>query len=269
MEEGKLEGDPMAVYQDKARERVMKGIRKYKSVAQKARSNGAKESDTRMIVSSMVNDALGWDAFDNLTGEYRIKGSFADFVIRNNGKHFAIIEVKAVSSKLNENHLYQAVSYASSEGVEWVILTNGAEWKLYRVLFTKPVAHQLVFEVSLIDEAMKPKEKSDLLYLLTPEAQRKDELEAYYQRQCAICPDNVAKLLLSESVLNKLRGEIKNDSGYRIALDELADILVGGIMRSECCGEHIDRQLKRVRKAAKTTVRKPAVGIADTKATVA
>lgn len=259
----------MAVYQDKARERVTKGIRKYKSVAQKARANGAKEGDTRMIVSAMISDALGWDAFDNLTGEFRIKGSFADFVIRNNGKHFAIIEVKAVSSKLNENHLYQAVSYAASEGVEWIILTNGAEWKLYRVLFTKPVAHQLVFEVSLIDEDMKPKEKSDLLYLLTPEAQRKDELEAYYQRQRAICDDNVAKLLLSESVLNKLRGEIKNDSGYRVALDELAEILVNGVIRPECQGEHVDKQLKRVRKAMKATVRKSAIVGPEVEATVA
>lgn len=41
----------MAVYQEKALERVSKGLRKYRSVAQKARANGAKESDTRMIVS--------------------------------------------------------------------------------------------------------------------------------------------------------------------------------------------------------------------------
>jgi hypothetical protein len=54
----------MAVYQDKALERVSKGLRKYKTVAQKARANNAQESDTRMIVSAFVSDALGWDAFD-------------------------------------------------------------------------------------------------------------------------------------------------------------------------------------------------------------
>lgn len=241
----------MAVYQDKARERVAKGIRKFKSVAQKARANGAKESDTRMIVSSIVSDALGWDAFDNLTGEFRIKGSFADFVIRKEGKHFVIIEVKAIGSKLNDNHLYQAVSYAASEGVEWVILTNGAEWRLYRVLFNKPVEHELVFEVSLLDEEMKPKDKTDLLYLLTPEAQRKDELEVFYQRKRALSSNNIAKLLLSESVLSKLRAEIKSDSGNRVALDELAEILVGGVIRDDAQGHHVDKQLKRVQRAAR------------------
>ncbi|MDP2181388.1 MAG: type I restriction enzyme HsdR N-terminal domain-containing protein [Actinomycetota bacterium] len=241
----------MAVYQDKARERVAKGIRRFKIVAQKARANGAKESDTRMIVSSMVSDALGWDAFDNLTGEYRIKGSFADFVIRKDGKHFVIIEVKAVSSRLNDNHLYQAVSYAASEGVEWVILTNGAEWQLYRVLFNKPVEHELVFEVSLLDEDQKPKDKVDYLYLLTPEAQRKDELEMFYQRKRALAASNIAKLILTESVLTKLRAEIKSDSGNRVALDELAEMLVACVIRPDAQGDHVDKQLKRVQRAAK------------------
>lgn len=247
----------MAVYQDKAKDRVAKGLRKYKSVAQKARTNAAKESDTRMIVSSVISDALGWDAFDNLTGEYRIKGSFADFVIRKDGKHFAIVEVKAISIKLGEKHLDQAVAYAAREGVEWVILTNGAEWQVYRVLFSKPVDQVLVFEVSLLDESLKPKDKVDLLYLLTPEAQRKDELEAHYQRQRALAPQSIAKLVLSESVLTKLRTEIKSDSGYRVALDELAEILVGCVIRPEAQGDHTDKQLKRVQRAARQPRKTP------------
>jgi predicted type IV restriction endonuclease len=204
-----------------------------------------------MIVSSIVSDALGWDAFDNLTGEYRIKGSFADFVIRKDGKHFVIIEVKAIASRLNDKHLYQAVSYAASEGVEWVILTNGAEWQLHRVLFNKPVEHELVFELSLVDEELKPREKVELLYLLTPEAQRKDELEAFYQRKRALSCNNIAKLMLSESVLTRLRAEIKADSGNRIALDELAGILVGCVIRPEAQGDHVEKQLKRVQRAAR------------------
>lgn len=247
----------MAVYQDKALERVSKGLRKYKSVAQKARANGAQESDTRMIVSSIVSDALGWDAFDNLTGEFRIKGSYADFVIRKDGKHFIIIEVKAVAMNLNDKHLYQAVSYAANQGVEWVILTNGAEWRLYRVLFNKPVEHELVFEVSLLDEAMKPKEKAELMYLLTPDAQRKDELETFYQRKKALSGCNVARLLLSESVLTRLRAEIKADSGNRVALDELGQILVDCVIRPEAQGATVDKQLKRVQKAARATPKRP------------
>jgi len=241
----------MAVYQDKAKERIYKGLRKFKAIAQKASANGAKESDTRMIVSSIVSDVLGWDAFDNLTGEFRIKGSFADFVIRKDSKHFMIIEVKAITSRLNEKHLYQAVSYAANQGVEWVVLTNGAEWRLYRVLFNKPVEQECIFEVSLIDEDMKPRVKTELLYLLTPEAQRKDELEAFYQRQKALAGQNIAKLLLSESVLNKLRAEVRADSGYRITLDELADVLIADVVREDAQGDPFAKQYKRLLKSAR------------------
>lgn len=246
----------MAVYQDKAKDRISRGLRKYKSVAQKARANAAKESDTRMIVSSIVSDVLGWDAFDNLTGEFRIKGNFADFVVRRDDKHYIIIEVKAISTRLNEKHLYQAVSYAANQGVEWVILTNGAEWQLHRVLFTKPVATELVFELSLLDEDMPPREKVNLFYLLTPEALRKDELEAYYQRKRAIAGHNIARLVLSESVLTKLRAEIKSDSGYRLPLDELAEILVSCVLSQEVQGDGVEKQLKRVQRAAKAAPRR-------------
>ncbi|MGV8084411.1 MAG: type I restriction enzyme HsdR N-terminal domain-containing protein [Coriobacteriia bacterium] len=243
----------MAVYQDKALERVSKGLRKYRSVAQKSRSNGAQESDTRMIVSSIISEVLGWDAFDNLTGEYRVKGNYIDFVMRKDGKNFLIIEVKAITTRLNAKHLYQAVSYAANEGVEWVLLTNGAEWQLYRVLFQKPVDQVLVFEIDITSDEVKPKERASLFYLLTPEAQRKDELEAYYQRTRALAAPNIARLILTEPVLTKLRSEIKNDSGYRIALDELSDLLVGCIIRAEVNTDAVSKQHQKIKRAAKGT----------------
>jgi hypothetical protein len=104
---------------------------------------------------------------------------------------------------------------------------------------------------------MKPKDKAELLYLLTPEAQRKDELEAYYQRKKALSGSNIAKLMLSESVLTRLRAEIKADSGHRVALDELGQILVDCVIRAEAQGEPVVKQLKRVQRAAKAVPRKP------------
>ena len=86
-----------------------------------------------------------------------------------------------------------------------MILTNGAGWQVYRILFSKPVEHELLFEVSLLGEDAKPKAKVDLLYLLTPEALRKDEFEGSYQRKRAISAGDIAKLVLSEPVFTKLR----------------------------------------------------------------
>lgn len=93
-------------------------------------------------------------------------------------------------------------------------------------------------------------------------AQRKDELEVFYQRRRALSAGNIAKLVLSESVLTKLRAEIKADSGNRVALDELAEILVGCVIRTEAQGDHVDKQLKRVQRAVKAPRRRAVAGVA-------
>lgn len=131
------------------------------------------------------------------------------------------------------------------------------------MLFNKPVEHELVFAVSLTDEELKPKEKADLFYLLTPEAQRKDELEAFYQRKKAIAPQNIARLLLDEDVLTRLRAEIRAESGYKLDLVELSQILVSCVIRPDVQGDGTERQLKRVQKAARATPKKPAAACGD------
>ncbi|MFA5844272.1 MAG: type I restriction enzyme HsdR N-terminal domain-containing protein [Coriobacteriia bacterium] len=235
----------MAVYQDKAKERISRGLRKFRGIVDRARAANANESDTRMIVSSVIADLLGWDPFTNLTGEYRIKGTYADFCLKNDGEYLAVIEVKAIGTKLSTKHVYQAVTYAANEGIDWVILTNGDDWNLYRVVFGKPITQDIVFEVSLSDDEMKPKAKSDLLYLLSAEAQRKNELQGYYDKKAALCGFSVAKVLLGVPMLTKLRSEMRSSTGYRLGLDELATILVEDVFRPEVQGGETARLIKK------------------------
>jgi hypothetical protein len=72
----------------------------------------------------------------------------------------------------------------------------GSLQEKYRVVFNKPVEQDLAFKVSLSDDAMKPADKVELFYLLSKEARRTDELDAYYQRHVALCGSNVANVLL-------------------------------------------------------------------------
>lgn len=65
------------------------------------------------------------------------------------------------------------------------------------------------------------------------------------------CVPGRGPLTLSESVLTRLRAEIRTDSGYRVALDELGQILVDCVIRADAQGEAVDKQLKRVQRAAK------------------
>lgn len=237
----------MAVYQQKARERIRKGLTKFTRVVARAREHGANEADTRLIVTSILSEMLGWDTFENVTGEHRIKGNYADFAIRDGKDMLAIIEVKAVGTTLGPKHLYQAVSYAANEGVEWVWLTNGCDWQVYRVLFGKPVDEDLAFAVSICDKETKPKDKVELLYLLSNEARRADELNAYYTKKAALSGANAARALLTEKMLRALRAEMRSATGHLATLPEIAAILVEEVIRPEVLGDDTSRL---VRKAA-------------------
>ena len=47
-----------------------------------------------------------------------------------------IAEVKSAGTALNNNHLRQVVNYGAHKGIEWVLLTNGIVWKVYRISFS-------------------------------------------------------------------------------------------------------------------------------------
>jgi predicted type IV restriction endonuclease len=89
------------------------------------------EGNTRLLVTDFLCDGLGFDKYTDLTTEYQVKGEFADYGIRIDKELVAFIECKRVATKLAAKHLRQAQTYALNEGVEWVLLTNGAQWQAY------------------------------------------------------------------------------------------------------------------------------------------
>lgn len=54
-----------------------------------------------------------------------------------------LIEVKAIGTELKDAHVKQAVDYAANQGTDWVVLTNGLSWRIYKVTFTKPIEHEM------------------------------------------------------------------------------------------------------------------------------
>ena len=42
--------------------------------------------------------------------------------------------------------------YAVNEGVEWIILTNGADWRVYHLSAGLPVVIDLALDVSLVGD---------------------------------------------------------------------------------------------------------------------
>lgn len=236
----------MAIYQDKAKERIKRSLRRMSGVVERGIKEDYKEADTRKIVSDVLTGFLGWDEYENITCEQMIGSRYADYVVRKGGEEVFVVEVKQIGLKLKETHLNQARQYAVDEGIDWIILTNGDEWQAYRTKIEGKIpVTKHVFTVKLSDDQVKPAEKTDLLYLLSEEANRKKEIEDYYQRRVALSGENLADHILGDDVINKLRLSIKATTGQKLENSEIADALLARLFRADKTTED---HLKTIRK---------------------
>ncbi len=152
--------------------RLSAGLKRFAPILSTARAHNVNESATSRIVTHMLADIFGYDMYSEETREP---------AIREEGFQI-LIEVKAIGLQLEEPHVRQAVDYASNRGIEWVALTNGHLWQVFRVIFSKPVDAELVLDLDLL--SLSPKNNRDLesLYLLTRESMLKSGLYAYHDR---------------------------------------------------------------------------------------
>ena len=162
--------------------------------------------------------------------------------IKIDNKLSFLIEVKAIGLELKDNHVKQAVDYASNQGCEWVVLTNGIAWQLYRVLFKKPIDKQEVAKFNLMEVSARNEADMDTLYLLTREGFTKSALEEYRDRQDATSRFMLAAILLnSEPVLAPIRREIRRIS------ERLVETIVG---------EQAEAAARKVLRCAEKSIRR-------------
>jgi predicted type IV restriction endonuclease len=132
-------------------ERCIAALKRYQPILGAARTRDVNEADTVVIVVDLLADLFGYDKYNEITREYSIKSTFCDLAVKVDGHVQFLIEVKAVGLDLKDTHLKQAVDYAANQGVEWVALTNGIRWQVFRVTFGKPIGQELVLDFSLLD----------------------------------------------------------------------------------------------------------------------
>ena len=240
------------VYQEKALERIKKGLRRMSNIVERAVRDDYKEADTRKIVSDMLCECLGWDKFENVTAEQMINSRYADYVVKTDDEEVFVVEVKQIGLKLKETHLNQARQYAVDEGIDWCMLTNDDEWQAFRTeLEGKIPVTRHVFTVRISDKDMKPAEKARLFYLFSEEANRKKEIEDYYQRRIALSGANLADQIFGDKVINQLRCSIKNVTGQRLTNSEIAKALVKRLFRDDVVNEDHMKAIKRMERAEK------------------
>lgn len=220
-------------WETNARERLKTAIRRYSRPLADMAERDANEGDTRLLVTDFLSDGLGFDKFDNLTTEYQVKGEFADYGIRIDKELMAFVEVKRVTTKLAPKHLRQVQNYALNEGVEWVLLTNGAQWQAYHITAGLPVQTDLALDVDLLGSGSSTHKVNQLFYL-TRESLRKRQIDELWKARRATAPRSLAEVLVSEPVVEVVRKELRRKTGHRVDQEEVARLLQETVIRNEC-----------------------------------
>jgi predicted type IV restriction endonuclease len=221
----------MATREEKAKDRIKEALRKYVAFLETAKERNFGEADTSGIVHDMLPDVLGYNKYQEVTQEYRVKGQYADYAVKVDGDIRFFVEVKAVGTALKPDHLRQVTAYAVNEGVDWAVLTNGPVWQVYHIAFEKPINVELVFEVDLLSADRAG--VVDLLYLISREAVLKDALSKYWADKLAVSAPNVVRALLSDDVINEMRKEFKRLTGYRLSPEEIRGLLLSQVVRPD------------------------------------
>jgi len=240
----------MAISQ-KVNNRISEGLKKLQPLVASAKARDINESDTVVLLIGILADALGYDRYSEITTEKAIKGTFCDLAIKMDGKIHILIEVKAVGVDLKDIHVKQAVDYAANDGIDWVILTNSVTWRIYKILFTKPIQNILVCEFDLLNLKAKDADDIEKLALLSREATSKSVLEDYFTQKQATSKFMLGNLLFEETVLNLLRKELKQVyPNIKTSNDEISKVLKNEVLKREIVeGEEALEARKKIAKA--------------------
>lgn len=247
----------MANVPKKVADRIVAGIKRYQPILAAAKARDVGETDTVTIVKDMLADVFGYDKYSELTSEFAIRGTYCDLAIKLDGKLSSLNEVKAIGIELKEAHVKQAVDYAANQGVDWVLLTNGIRWCVYHVIFTRPIAQELVVDIDFL--AINPKSESDIetLYLWCKEGWQRSALGDFHTQKQALSRFFLGAMVLSEPVLEVVRRELRRVSpDVRIDIEQIRTVLVGEVLKREVMeGEKAEEARKKISRSAGKSLR--------------
>jgi predicted type IV restriction endonuclease len=247
----------MAAMSAKATARITAGLKKYQPIVRDQKARDVNESDTVVVVTDVLQEVFGYDKFKEITSEHSIRGTFCDLAIKLEDKLQLLIEIKAIGTELKDQHVKQAIDYAANEGCDWVVLTNAVNWRIYKVVFAKPIDKELVVELNLLDIDPKSDNDMQLIGLVAREAWQKERLDEYLEQKQAVSRFTIAAVLLSDAVLPIIRRELRRISpSVRIETDEIADALQADVIKREALeGDKATAAAKLVAKCARKSLK--------------
>lgn len=252
-----IEGGNMASLPKKVAERLASGIKRFQPILAAAKARDVGEADTVTIIKDMLAEVFGYDKYSEVTSEFSIRGTYCDLATKIDGVLQTLIEVKAIGLDLKEQHVKQAVDYAANQGVDWVLLTNGIVWRIYHLVFAKPIDQELVVDIDFL--ALNPRSEHDieLLYLWCKEGWQRSVLGEYHTQKQALSRFFVGAMLQTDPVLEVIRRELRRVSpDVRIDIEQIKTVLLNEVIKRDVFeGDKADDARKKIARAASKALR--------------
>ncbi len=141
------------------------------------------EQNTKAGLIEPVISALGWDVLDpdEVHREYKRRPADnpVDYALLLMRTPRLFIEAKGLGENLDDpKWANQTISYAAVAGVEWVALTDGAEWRVYNAHAPVPVEQKLFRAVGIADDVQAA---AELLSLLSRDNMRDNRIQELWR----------------------------------------------------------------------------------------
>jgi hypothetical protein len=247
--------------------RITQQLKKYQSIVTDARKRDINESDTALIVADILADILGYKKIEEITSEHAIRGTYADLAVKVGSSVRFLVEIKAINIELKESHVTQAVNYAANVPTDWVLLTNGATWRAYKVSYSKPIDRVLVLDLDVCTANPKDCGVIEFFGNLSREVFTPDSMSQMFKAKQAMSKFSVAALMLSEPVVAMVRRELRKlADGLNPTLDEVRDVIEDQVIKRELIeSDEAKDATKAVKRLARRTAAKKAAQAADEK----
>lgn len=233
--------------------RIAQGIKKFQPIVDAAKSSDVNESDTVLLLTGILSEILGYDKYADITTELAIRGTYCDLAIKAGDKICFLLEAKAIGMDLKEAHVKQAVDYAANKGIEWVVLSNGVTWKIFRVLFEKPIQNILFIEIDFLKLNHKSNGDIERFFILSKEAVCRSSFEHFYTQKQATSRFIIGNIILSDGVIVAIRKEIRSIfPDIKVGAEEISNVIKKEVLRREIIeGDESDEAIKKITKATR------------------
>jgi predicted type IV restriction endonuclease len=242
----------MAKIPTKVIDRLRAEVPKFQKILTTCRDRDINEADTVAIISDILERVFGMDRYTDITREFSIKGTFVDLAVKTGDKIDYLIEAKAIGISLRDNHLNQAIGYAAKEGVKWVVLTNGIDWQIHRVIVDGQIDNDLAAQFNFLELNTRKKSDLELLFLLCKRSVAKNLIEDFYDRKQAISRYVIGAILGTEEIAKAVRKVVRQiNSDVSVTPEEIQEVIIDSIKREVWETEEGKKERARINRALK------------------